>query len=117
MLALLACYSMWAFIPVYIGLDCFEKEDLVFKSRPRSRPRLWVVVIVVMLLAIDFAVLKRLDVTKSRAYSNLYASDAGVVLIPLIYGMLAKHSIGGLWILACIMGVLGGLMLPAVSGH
>jgi hypothetical protein len=117
MLTLLAFGSLWAIIPVYIVLVCFEKENLLFESRPMSRPRLRVVVILVVLLAIDFAVLNRLDFTKSRVYSNLYASDAAVVLIPLIYGMLAKHSIGGLWILACVMGVLGGLMLPEVVVH
>jgi hypothetical protein len=115
MLTLLAFGSMWAIIPVYIGLVCFEKENLLFKSRPRSRPRLWVIVILVMLLAIDFAMSKGLDFPNSRSHSNLSASDAGVV--PLIYGMLAKHSILDLWILACIVGLLGVLMLPAVSGH
>jgi hypothetical protein len=56
MLSILACYSMFAIIPLYVCLACFEQGDLLSKRRPKYRPKLWVIVILVILLAIDFAV-------------------------------------------------------------
>ena len=48
---------------------------------------------------------------------RLYAFNTGVVLIPLIYGMLAKHTILGLWFSACLVGLVGMLSLPGVAAH
>jgi len=123
MLSILACYSMCAVIPVYIGLAYFEKGDLLVKRRSKYRPRLWGILSVVILLAIDFAV------SNSQRYPNsglhwrhtsagqMYVSDAGVVLIPLLCAMLAKHSIWDLWFVACLVGLIGVLTLPAVAVH
>ncbi len=115
MLSLLACYSMYAIIPVYIGLACFGKEDVLTRRRSKYRLRLWIVLVSVILLAIDFAVTRYLHFPNSSF--PLYALNAGVVLIPLIYGMLAKHTILALWSSACLVGLVGMLSLPGVAAH
>jgi hypothetical protein len=121
MLSILAYYSMFAIIPLYVCLACFEQRDLLSKRRPKYRPRLWVIVILVILLAIDFAVSSTQRYPDSGLHwshtteGKMYVSDTCVVLIPLLCAMLARHSIWELWFLACVVGLIGVLILPALA--
>jgi cytochrome bd-type quinol oxidase subunit 2 len=115
MLSILACYGVFAAIPGYVFMACFAKEDLLTRHRSASRPSAWVMLVLVIILAIDFMVLHQMS---DRNWGlQLYLFDAGVVLIPLIYGTLAKHSILDLWILGGIVGIIGTLTIPPIVVH
>ena len=123
MLTILACCSIVAVIPAFIGLACFDKKDLLTRRRPRYRPKLWVILALVVLPAIDLALWSSLQYPNSvwhlRHVSSrmMYVSDVCVVLIPLVTAMLAKHSIWELWFVAILVGLISVLTLPAVAVH
>src|SRR5438270_301336 len=73
--------------------------------------RRWTAIVVI--LALDFAIISR----DPRLPHRLYTSDAAVVLIPLLTGMVKRQTIWDAWSLACIVAILGGLSLPADSGR
>ncbi|HWE39943.1 MAG TPA: hypothetical protein VG406_25555 [Isosphaeraceae bacterium] len=111
MLSLLAGISMYALPPVYILLTALGKEPRLARRRPRYRLRLRAVAILMVVLAIDFAALSVL-VRHSKLSPLLFASDTAVILIPLIFGMSASYTYWELWVLACLVGLVGGLLVP-----
>jgi hypothetical protein len=115
MLSLIACYSYFVGVPLYVLSLAFSSEDGVLARRfPRLRPRLWHIAVIIAVLAVDFAVLVRL-VHGPWSGFRLYAFDAAVVLVPLVYATWRGHTVWDLWILANIVGLLGMLSLPAVA--
>lgn len=117
MLSLIACFSMLASIPFYVFSQVFfDDYDWLFARRlPRHQPRMWVLGLVIGVLAVDFALM---PVVFPRIFVfRLYFFDAAVLLGPLLFGSLRKHSVCDLWVLAMFMGVLGTIAMPAVSGH
>jgi hypothetical protein len=111
----LVCDSIFAIIPAYIFAACLDQKDVLTKRRSKYGLRLWAAVVSVVFLAIDSAVTSHLRLADSDF--RLFAFDAGVVLIPLVYGMLADHTIMGLWFLASLVGLIGMLSLPGVAAH
>lgn len=67
----------------------------------------------VAVLAIDFALVRR--ITSPSMGWHLYLSDAAVVLVPLPVGTLTRRSLGELWILGAIVGLIGLLMTPSIG--
>src|SRR4051794_9332354 len=98
MLSLIACYSMYALYPLFAAsLACCTKDGVVFKNFEKYRLRLWVFTLIVIVLAIDFALIPLLN---NPIYGyRLYVSDTAVILVPLLFGALRKHTIWDLWIL------------------
>lgn len=117
MLSIIACYSMYVAIPLLaVSLTVSPKDCLLGGKRlPRIRPKLWGYAALIALLAIDFAMIPRVN---NPAYGlRFYASDVAVILVPLLFGMFTRQSIWDLWCLAVIVGLLGMLSLPAITAH
>jgi hypothetical protein len=114
MLSYIACYSCYLAVPVVALSWVVSREDgFVLRKHERSRPRLWIIAVIILICGIDFAVLPRAMHPFFRP--RLYAFDAGVLLIPLLVASLFKWSIGDLWILGGIVGLLGMLSLPSIG--
>lgn len=109
MLSFVACYSICYAIPVYLAVP--PGDHLFVKRRSRSQPKLRGLAVLIVVLAIDFALLRFVSAPYHRPL--LYASDVAVVLIPVIYAVLAKHAIWELWFIMSITGLIGILTLEA----
>jgi hypothetical protein len=110
MLSLIACYG-WA--PALVVIGVWSEGRLDGDPLPRLRPRLWGFVVVVAVLAIDFALVRR--IAPPVGGWHLYLSDAAVVLVPLLVGTLTRRSLGELWSLGTIVGLIGLLTTPSIS--
>ena len=106
---------MYLIPPVFVVLAGLGKEPHFARGGARDyRLKLWVVAVTLIPLALDFAVLG--VVVRSPRFSPWYfASDAAVVLVPLLFGMLARHTLWDLWVLACLAGLIGVLAVPMIS--
>ena len=116
MLSLIACYSYFVGVPLYaLSLALASDDSVLARQFPRLRLRLWHLAVVVAVLAVDFAVLGRLD---HVAWSGrLYAFDTAVVVVPLLYAAWRTHTVWELWVLTSIVGLLGMLSMPAIVVH
>jgi hypothetical protein len=68
---------------------------------------------VVFLLAIDFACVR--FVNRPEFGIRLYVSDSAAILLPVGFAMLERLTPTFLWIVACFVGFIGVLSLPALS--
>ena len=93
MLSLITCYSMLAAIPVYVFSQAFVDNNdwLLARCLPKHRPRIWVFMLVFIVLTVDFALLP--VIMGPFFVSRLYIFDTAVLLGPLLYGSLRKHSL------------------------
>lgn len=118
MLTLLACGSIYLLVPAAAYAWLASPTDwFCMKRLPRLRSTLRVWAAVVTILAIDFAITTQNFRASQGVPKQLYAIDTGVVLVPLSAGLFIRLTVLDLWTLACLVGILGGLCLPAVSGH
>jgi hypothetical protein len=98
MLSILACYSCYLAVPAVALSWVVSREDgLLLKKHERSRPRLWVIAVIILVCGIDFAVLPRAMHPFFRP--RLYAFDAGVLLIPCSSRLCSNGRLGicGSW--------------------
>lgn len=113
MLSLLACYSMWPFIPISIlAVSPASKRYVIYRRLPRLRPRIWIFATLIALLAIDFAVV---NVTGMPFTHRVYVSDSTVVAVPLVVWFFTSPRVLDLWGLAMMIGVIGVVTMPAIE--
>jgi uncharacterized membrane protein len=114
MISLLMAYSMYVVVPIYVASLTGLTQNWIGKPLPRLKPRLWILLVVIAILAVDFSCM-----THSFPYSNtvrlrIAALDAAVIIVPLLANMWRGMTWGDLWVLSAVLAMLNVVSLPGI---
>jgi hypothetical protein len=106
-------FLLFSIIIILSYFPGFEKNDLA-RRFPKLSPTIRVWAVLVMILAVDFAVISLIRCPSIVAL-RLVVSDAILVLASVLHMMLFKTSLRGLWALAFSVGLACLATMPRIG--